>query len=203
MEQIILDYEKLIYSIMKYFKDYPHKDDLYQVGCIGLIKAYNNYNSTYDCKFSTYAYQYILGEMRKIVREDKGIKISRNISRLYQEIEFTSNYLEQRYMRKPTTKEIADVLSIDEYLVIEAINSTNTLLDIDEVYDNNFHSSNDEVFMLKEELKKLSSQELDLISKRYMEDLTQKEVATLLGMSQVQVSRKEHKVLEKLKKQLI
>lgn len=203
MEQIILDYEKLIYSIMKYFKDYPNKDDLYQVGCIGLINAYNNYNSTYNCKFSTYAYQYILGEMRKIVREDKGIKISRNISRLYQEIEFTSNYLEQRYMRKPTTKEIADVLSIDEYLVIEAINSTNTLLDIDEVYDNNFHSSNDEVFMLKEELKKLSSQELDLISKRYMEDLTQKEVATLLGMSQVQVSRKEHKVLEKLKKQLI
>ena len=188
---------------MKYFKDYPHKDDLYQVGCIGLIKAYNNYNSTYDCKFSTYAYQYILGEMRKIVREDKGIKISRNISKLYQEIEFTSNYLEQRYMRKPTTKEIAEVLSIDEYLVIEAINSTNALLDIDEVYDNNFHSSNDEVFMLKEELKKLSSQELDLISKRYMEDLTQKEVATLLGMSQVQVSRKEHKVLEKLKKQLI
>ena len=106
-------------------------------------------------------------------------------------------------MRKPTTKEIAEVLSIDEYLVIEAINSTNALLDIDEVYDNNFHSSNDEVFMLKEELKKLSSQELDLISKRYMEDLTQKEVATLLGMSQVQVSRKEHKVLEKLKKQLI
>lgn len=203
MEQLILDYEKLIYSIMKYFKDYPHKDDLYQVGCIGLIKAYNNYNSTYDCKFSTYAYQYILGEMRKIVREDKGIKISRNISKLYQEIEFTSNYLEQRYMRKPTTKEIAEVLSIDEYLVIEAINSTNALLDIDEVYDNNFHSSNDEVFMLKEELKKLSSQELDLISKRYMEDLTQKEVATLLGMSQVQVSRKEHKVLEKLKKQLI
>lgn len=202
LEQLILEHEKLIYAVMRYFKNYPNKDDLFQVGCIGLINAYNNYDSNSNTKFSTYAYSYILGEMKKLVREDKGIKISRNISKLYAQIEKTNSYLTQKLMRTPTLQEIASFLEIDEYLVVEALNSTNILLDIDEMQINNTdHNNND--LLLKEELNKLSSEELDLITKRYMEDMTQTEVACSLGMSQVQVSRKEHKVLEKLKKQLI
>ena len=187
---------------MKYFKNYPNKEDLFQVGCIGLINAYNNYNSSTNTKFSTYAYSYILGEMKKLVREDKGIKISRNISKLYSQIEKTNMYLTQKLMRTPTLQEIASFLEIDETLIIEALNSTNVLLDIDEMQINNQEDYNNNL-LLKEELNKLSVDELDLITKRYMEDMTQNEVANLLGMSQVQVSRKEHKVLEKLKKQLI
>lgn len=202
LEQLILEHEKLIYAVMRYFKNYPNKDDLFQVGCIGLINAYNNYDSNSNTKFSTYAYSYILGEMKKLVREDKGIKISRNISKLYAQIEKTNSYLTQKLMRTPTLQEIASFLEIDEYLLVEALNSTNILLDIDEMQINNTDTNNNDL-LLKEELNKLSSEELDLITKRYMEDMTQTEVACSLGMSQVQVSRKEHKVLEKLKKQLI
>ncbi len=201
LEQLILEYEKLIYSVMKIFRNYPNKEDLFQVGCIGLINAYNNYNSNINAKFSTYAYSYILGEMKKLVREDKGIKISRNISKLYTQIEKANMYLTQKLMRTPTIKEIAYLLQIDEYLLVEALNSTNSLLDIDDIQIDNTNDYSNNI-MLKEELSKLSMEELDLINKRYMQDMTQNEVADILGISQVQVSRKEHKVLEKLKKQL-
>ena len=202
LEQLILDYEKLIYAVMRYFKNYPNKDDLFQVGCIGLINAYNNYNSNINTKFSTYAYSYILGEMKKLVREDKCIKISRNISKLYSQIDKTSSYLSQKLMRTPTLQEIANFLNIDEYLIAEALNSTNSLLDVDDLQINNYKDTSNDL-LLREELNKLSSEELELISKRYMYEMTQSEVANELGISQVQVSRKEHKVLEKLKKQLI
>ena len=202
LEQLILKYEKLIYSVMKYFNNYSNKEDLFQVGCIGLINAYNNYNSNINVKFSTYAYSYILGEMKKLVREDKGIKISRNISKLYSQIENANMYLTQKLMRTPTLSEISLLLNIDEYLIVEALNSTNSLLDIDDLQINNSDDYSNS-FLLIEELNKLSMEELDLINKRYMQDMTQNEVAKSLGMSQVQVSRKEHKVLEKLKKQLV
>ena len=187
---------------MKYFKNYPNKEDLFQVGCIGLINAYNNYNSNTNVKFSTYAYSYILGEMKKLVREDKGIKVSRNISKLYLQIDKTYSYLSQKLMRAPTLQEIAHFLEIDEVLLSEALNSTNAILDIDEVQINDLNDNYDSIY-LKEELNKLSNDELDIITKRYMGDMTQSEVAKSLGITQVQVSRKEHKVLEKLKKQLI
>ena len=201
MEELILEYEKLIYAVMRYFKNYQSKEDLFQVGCIGLINAYNNYNSNTNVKFSTYAYSYILGEMKKLVREDKGIKISRNITKLYSQIEKANMYLTQKLMRTPTLTEIANFLEIEEYLLIEALNSTNVILDIDDIQVNN--DTNEYDLYLKEELNKLSSEELDLINKRYTLDMTQSEIANTLGLSQVQVSRKEHKVLEKLKKQLI
>ena len=202
MEQLIIEYEKLIYAVMKYFKNYSNKEDLFQVGCIGLIKAYNNFNSNIDVKFSTYAYSYILGEMKKLVREDRGIKISRNISKLYSQIDKTIGYLSQKLMRTPTLQEIGDFLEIDEYLIVEALNSANILVDIDNIQINNSVDEYSNI-LLKEQLNKLSSEELDIITKRYMNDMTQVEVANSLGLTQVQVSRKEHKVLEKLKKQLI
>ncbi len=202
LEELILEYEKLIYAVMRYFKNYPNKEDLFQVGCIGLINAYHNYDDKAMTKFSTYAYTYILGEMKKLVREDKGVKVSRGISRLYAEVERVNTYLTQHLMRKPTIKELAEFLEIDEWQVAEALNSTSTLLDIDEMQVDSGLDEYD-ALDLKEELNKLSYEELDLISKRYMEDMTQTEVASILGMSQVQVSRKEHKVLEKLKHQLI
>ena len=167
LEQLILKYEKLIYSVMKYFNNYSNKEDLFQVGCIGLINAYNNYNSNINVKFSTYAYSYILGEMKKLVREDKGIKISRNISKLYSQIENANMYLTQKLMRTPTLSEISLLLNIDEYLIVEALNSTNSLLDIDDLQINNSDDYSNS-FLLTEELNKLSMEELDLINKRYM-----------------------------------
>lgn len=202
LETLILENEKLIYSIMKYFYRYPNKEDLFQAGCIGLIEARFRYKNDMNTKFTTYAYGYILGEMRKLVREDKGIKISRNISSLYLKIEKASILLSQKYMREPTIYEIAAFLEIEEELVIEAINSSNVLLDVDEV-PISMNTDIDNVIYLREELNKLSNEEMDIIDNRYMKDRTQSETAVLMGISQVQVSRKESRALQKLKKRLV
>lgn len=202
LETLIVENQKLIYSIMKYFYNYPNKEDLYQAGCIGLIEAYYRYNNEFNTKFTTYAYPYILGEMRKLVREDKGIKISRKISSLYLKIEKVIILLSQRLMREPSISEIASFLEIEEELVVEAINSTNILLDVDEIPISH-HNDYVESMLLHDELEKLNCEEMSIIKNRYINDLTQTETANIMGMSQVQVSRKEQKVLQKLKKRLV
>jgi len=202
LEALILKHEKLIYAIMKNFVRYPNKEDLFQAGCIGLIEAHYRYKDDRNTKFSTYAYGYILGEMRKLVREDKGIKIGRKISSLYLKIEKASILLSQKLMREPNITEIAQTLGIEEQLVAEAMNSTNILLDIDEIPIKQ-EEDIDDVLYLKEELNHLSSEEMNIISNRYLDEMTQVETAKIMGMSQVQVSRKEQKVLQKLKRRMV
>lgn len=217
MEEItnlILNNEKLIYSICNYFKNYNSKEDLYQAGCVGLISAYKKYNPDMNCKFTTYAYPYILGEMRKLVREDKGMKISREITKLNLKIEKAYILLTQKLMKEPSIEEISNYLEIPEYYVSEAILSLNKIKSIDEPVNSDGKeftlqevigkSSNiDDLILLRESLKNLNSEELELINNRYIKDYTQSETSKLVGMSQVQVSRKEHKVLEKLKQKMV
>ncbi len=217
MEEItnlILNNEKLIYSICNYFKNYNSREDLYQAGCVGLISAYKKYNPNMNCKFTTYAYPYILGEMRKLVREDKGMKISREITKLNLKIEKAYILLTQKLMKEPSIEEIANYLEIPEYYVSEAILSLNKIKSIDEPVNSDGkeftlqeiigNSNNiDDLILLKESLKNLNSEELELINNRYIKDYTQSETSKIIGMSQVQVSRKEHKVLEKLKQKMV
>ena len=206
---IVKDNERLIYSIAKYFKNYQSKEDLYQAGCLGLITAYYKYNPSINCKFTTYAYPFILGEMRKLVREDKGIKISREISKLNLKIEKAYILLSQKLMKEPSVQEIANYLEIPEYYVSEAILSLNKIKSIDEPVNSEGRditlqdvigkSENiDDLIMLKDSLNTLSSEEKTLIENRYMKDYTQSETAKVVGYNQVQVSRKEAKVLKKL-----
>jgi len=211
---LIMENERLIYSICNYFKNYQSKEDLYQAGCLGLITAYKKYNPNMNCKFTTYAYPYILGEMRKLVREDKGLKISREITKLNLKIEKAYILLSQKLMKEPTTKEIANYLEIPEYYVSEAILSLNKIKSIDEPVNSEGkeftlqevigESQNiDDLILLRDSLKNLNSEELELINNRYIKDYTQNETSKIIGMSQVQVSRKEHKVLEKLKQKMV
>ena len=83
---LILNNEKLIYSITNYFKNYNSKEDLYQAGCLGLINAYKRYNPNMNCKFTTYAYPYILGEMKSLIYSENSLKVSRDISSLRRKI---------------------------------------------------------------------------------------------------------------------
>lgn len=211
---LILNNEKLIYSITNYFKNYNSREDLYQAGCLGLISAYKKYNPNMNCKFTTYAYPYILGEMRKLVREDKGIKISREITKLNLKIEKAYVLLTQKLMKEPTPYEIASYLEIPEYYVSEAILSLNKIKSIDEpvngegkeftLQDVIGESNNiDDLILLRDSLNKLTKDEKELINNRYVNDYTQSETSKIIGMSQVQVSRKEHKVLEKLKQKMV
>ena len=214
MEELILENKNLIYSITRYFEKYSNKEDLFQAGCIGMIMAYKNYNPDLNVKFTTYAYPYILGEMKKLVREDKSIKISRNIQMLTLKIEKANILLTQKLMRKPTTLELADFLEIPIYMIEEAINSTKPIYSIDEPLNDEGKDITlqdtigktddiDDLLLLREELSKLNPFEQQLINKRYINDLTQQQTAFELGISQVQVSRGEQKILTKLKSKLV
>lgn len=209
IEEAIYSNQRLVYSIAQYFKNYRNKEDLYQAGYLGIVNAYNHYNPDYNCKFSTYAYTYILGEMKKLVREDKSIKITKSISKINLLIEKAYVLLTQKYMHNPSIKEIADYLNIDEYYVSEAIMSMNVVRSIDEPINDDVnctlqdiigYSENiDDLIMLKDSLLKLNDKEKELIRNRYMNNLTQTETSNIMNISQVQVSRKEKKILQKLK----
>lgn len=207
-------YSNLIHSLTHYFEGYKYKEDLYQVGVIGLIEAYKNFNPDIGVKFSTYAYSYILGKMKKLVREDKGIKISRNITKLNFVIEKAKNILSQKLYREPSVKELSEFLSIEEEDIVDCLKTINIMQSLDEpinndgkditLYDMVSDNSMDLNMLIafKEELNKLTPFERELINKRYIDDLSQSEVAGLLGLTQVKVSREEQKIKKKIKEKL-
>ena len=214
-DEFILKYSKLIYSLTHYFEGYPQKEDLYQAGCVGLLLAYQNFDESYGVKFSTYAYSFILGEMKKLVREDKGIKISRKLIKLNTEIEFTKERLMQKLMREPTLEEISYVLGIEKKELEEASIAIKSLISL----DSPIHMEEKDVFLsdvipsnmmdfntliaLKEELKNLNPMERKLVIERFISSKSQSEVAHDLGINQVQVSRFEKKIKEKMKIRLV
>ena len=214
--QILANKNLIYYLISRYFTKYPNKDDLFQAGCIGIINAYNNYKPEYNVKFTTYAYSFILGEMKKLVREDKSVKVGRNIQKLNLQIEKASLLLTQKMMREPTIDELAQFLEVPVYLILEAIESNKPIYSIDEPLNDDGKEmtlqdtigqiddmTKDDLLLLREELSKLNSFERDLINKRYLEDLTQQQTANALGITQVQVSRGEKKILTKLRSKLV
>lgn len=211
LEDIILNNQRLIHKATHYFKNYPNKEDLFQVGVIGMIKAFDSYKEEYDTKFTTYAFLFILGEMKKYIRNDKSIKISRDITSLNLKIEKVKILLTQKYSREPSIKELSDYLEVEEKYIIDALKSNNCVdsLDISIKIDSkelNLYDfipdkidDIDLLIELKTSLEKLTDFERELIINRYMKDLSQSETANILGISQVQVSRNEKKVLNKLK----
>lgn len=209
MEEL-LNYEGLVYGIIQRYTKYFEKDDLYQVGMIGLINAYHNFDSTQGTKFSTYAYYYVLGEVRKYVREAGLVKVSSDLVKLNQSIEKTSEQMSQRLGREPTTTELSLFLEIDEEKIEEArvaaLDVKSLDYSVDEALPEFYNSvasydkeTSPEILDLRRELSRLSDEEKNLIVARYYEDMTQSEASRELGISQVQVSRKEGKILEKLR----
>lgn len=200
----LLEYDGLIYKIIsKYPKRYD-RDDLYQVGMLGLIDAYKHYNSNYDTKFSTFAYYYIVGEVNKYIRENSSLKISRNIIELKKKILECRDIMTQKLGRAPSNLEISLYLDVDISLIDSALVATDEVASIDDNINliKSYDDTSPEVLDLKGELNKLSLEEKRLIYARYFEDLTQTETSNILGMSQVQVSRNENKILKKLRDNL-
>ncbi len=209
MEEL-LNYEGLVYGIIQRYTKYFEKDDLYQVGMIGLINAYHNFDNSLNTKFSTYAYYYVLGEVRKYVREAGLVKVSSDLVKLNQCIEKTSEQMSQRLGREPTTTELSLFLEIDEEKIEEArvaaLDVKSLDYSVDEALPEFYNSvasydkeTSPEILDLRRELSRLSDEEKNLIVARYYEDMTQSETSRELGISQVQVSRKEGKILEKLR----
>lgn len=215
IEEIVVENQNLIYSVVNEFGNEINKEDLFQVGVMGMIKAYKNFDESLNIKFTTYAYTYILGEIKKYIREDRGFKVSRQTSSLGYKIEKARELLAQKYNKVPTYNEIAIYLEIPEYVIAEAINSKQEIKSIDSAVaidskELTLHETIpskrediDSLILLKEELLKLEDSEKELLHKRYFEDMTQTEVANAFGMTQVQVSRSEKKVLTKLKSRMM
>lgn len=212
-EEDILKYSNLIYKMTHYFNYYDNKDDLYQAGIIGLLEASKKYDKSFNTKFSTFAFKYIYGEMSKLVREDKNIKVSRTNIKLKQDIEKVKEIMRQKLYREPTDYEISEFLNIDIKEIEEALKITNTI-SLDEVISNEekeityYDLIGDNIdldtrMILKESLESLDNIERKIILDRYFNNYSQSEIASELGLSQVKVSREEQKIKKKLRNKLI
>lgn len=215
LEQAIYENNNLIYGICAKYRNYADKEDLYQQGIIGLIKAFNNYDSSKNTKFSTYAFPYILGEMSNFVRENKNIILSRDIIRLGKKIKEYIEKHKQVRGYEPKIKDIAKMLNIDEKKVIFALEASSNTKSIDErlnedekeltlldVVSKKENITTEQLIDLKEAFKYLSSDERNLLINRYFNDLTQTTVAKLMNVNQVYVSRLEKKALRKMRDKL-
>ena len=180
---------------------------------MGLVQAYKNYKSNFNVKFSSYAYYYILGEVTKYIRENKSIRVSKDILKLKSLIDKTKSLMMQRLGREPTISEISLYLEVDEEKINEVLSSVSDVRSLDYAYDEEgceMYASlgveevgmNLDLINLRDEINSLSDDEKELIISRYFDDMTQSEVSSKLGISQVQVSRKESKGLEKLKNKI-
>jgi len=209
---LIYDNESLIYSVVNKYSRYFDKEDLYQVAVIGLINAYKNYKRDKETKFSSYAYFYITGEVKKYLRESNTLKISKDLIKLNELIEKTNIYLCQKLNREPSIEELSRFLEVDEKTINDAINSSVFVESLDELdfneiclYDKissiekNYDS---EILDLKIALENLNDEEYNLINERYLNERSQMETSKILDMTQSMVSRKEREILIRLKTKL-
>lgn len=199
MDELIRENDLLIRSIAKKFYN-VEAEDLYQAGCLGLIKAYNNYNNP-DVKFSSYAYKYIFGEMYELSIRCQNIKLNKYYLKLYKLINKTKNYLTQKFNREVTLSEISAYLDIDLSEAEYVSRLTEDMLSLDDEYANiqvGVETIRDDLILLEDSISNLDSLSSAVINYRYKSDLTQSEVAELLGISQVKVSRIEKRAHEKI-----
>lgn len=204
IEDIIRGNTNLIYKIASKFYG-VELDDLFQAGVLGLLKAYRNYKDNGITKFSTYAYDYIYGEMYTLVN-NRTMKVHKDILKLYRIIEKTRYSLAQKYNRIPSNEEIAVFLEIPLININEAIMAGKEIMSLDsdkevpyyETIKNEEKVKIDDQILISESLEMLSKDEQAIIKARYYEDMTQSEVAKKLAMTQVMVSRYEKKGLSKM-----
>lgn len=210
MQEEALKYVGLVRSITSKYGFRSDYDDLFQAGMLGLQTALQKYDSSKETDFTDYAYLWIKGEVLKAVNNDYQVHIPNDIYKLSKDIKETREYLSQNLGREPTTSEIAYFLEIDEEKVVSVMNAITVPYSLDNNYlDDDYNLYNKialiekgydvGVLDLKEAIMGLEESERVLITSRYYQDMTQKETAESLGLSQVQVSRKESRILEKLK----
>ena len=209
---------KLVLSILKKYQNKcDNLDDLFQIGVIGLIKAIDNFNLSFGVKFSTYAVLMIDGEVKRYIRDNSQIRISRSIKELsYKIINYREKYLLDNCVY-PSDEEICKEFNISEYELYNILNSLNEVVSIFEpIYNDNGDTiylidqledkskeDLDQLLCLREALSKLKDREKDVLNKRYIYGLSQAEIASILNISQAQVSRIENSALNSVKKLIL
>ena len=208
---------RLVLSIIQRFSARgENPDDLFQIGCIGLIKAIDNFDTSHNVRFSTYAVPMIIGEIRRYLRDNNSIRVSRSMRDIaYKTLKAKEAYINE-HSKEPTVEELAKLIDIpkeDIVFALEAIqdpvslyepaynDGTDTIFVMDQVKDTkNTDESWLEEIALKEAMKRLSDREKHIINLRFFSGRTQMEVADEIGISQAQVSRLEKGALDRMKK---
>ena len=215
MNEQLLECEDMIYHLIKPFSHHYDKEDLYQAGILGLQMAYHKYDESMNAKFSTHAYWWIRGEILKYVNMDKTIPVSKEVLKMSKLIEHTRDRLRQTLLREPTTLEISLILEKEEEDILDVIEQASRAqpISLDETLDSSadLYQSigakekrmEDEIIDLQMGIEHLDKSEQELIYSRYYHDLSQKETSEKLGISQATLSRKEGKILQKLKTKII
>lgn len=219
MTKLIKDNQGLIWSIVKRFTGRNYEtDDLYQIGCMGFIKAIKRFNTEFDVQISTYAVPYILGEIKKYIRDDGMIKISRSVKELGIRIKQLQNEYIKKNQEEMNIGQISEELNIDKEEIIFALEAQRP---VESIYQEESNNDNDKRELiskipilenqeskiinnisLNKIIRELNVRERQIIILRFYREKTQTEVGKMLGISQVQVSRIEKSVLEKMKQKL-
>ena len=214
-EKLVTDNLGLIWNIIKRFKGRgTEQEDLFQIGCIGLIKAIDNFNLDLDVRFSTYAVPMCIGEIRRYLRDDNPVRVSRSMRDTAYKAMQVKEQLINANGKEPTIEEIAEKLEMkksDVVLALEAIvdpvslyepvynDGGDTIYIMDQVGDNSTDKDWVDEISIKDELKNLDPRERTIMYLRFMQGKTQMEVAKEVGISQAQVSRLEKNALKRIK----
>lgn len=216
-DQLVEHNLRLVWSVVQRFLNRGYEaDDLFQIGCIGLLKAIDKFDLSYDVRFSTYAVPMIIGEIRRFIRDDGTIKVSRQLKEMNHKIRQAKESLTKILHRNPTIQEIATELNISKEDIVLAEEAGKTPTSIHETV---FENDGDPIYLLdqlteksestwfdklalRQILESLQERERLIVYLRYFKDQTQTEIADRLGISQVQVSRLEKKILKQLKDQM-
>jgi RNA polymerase sporulation-specific sigma factor len=209
----------LVSAVSKKFLNRGYEyEDIFQIGSMGLVKAVNNFDPNFNVKFSTYAVPMIMGEIKRFIRDDGIIKVSRSVKNVARKLHYDKEALTKKLDRDPTIEELAAYSGVSTEEIVFALESANSLqylydtihqddgspvLLIDKLSEN-YEEDNELVdrLALKEALVNLDNKSRQIIMLRYFKDKTQVQVAKMLGISQVQVSRIEKKVLKIMKERL-
>ncbi len=221
MAVIIKENSPLIWSIVRKFSHRGYEgEDLFQIGAMGLMKCVERFDTSFGVKFSTYAVPMIMGEIKRFLRDDGMIKVSRSLK----ETAVKAKTIQQAEFEKtgiiPDVQKVAEIIDADVQEVIMALESCK---DVESIYktvnvkdsekemylidrintEKNKYCADDEILILREAVKKLEEKERKIIFLRYFQDKTQMETAKELGISQVQVSRAEKKILGKIREDIV
>lgn len=219
-DQLVSDNVGLVWSVVRRFGNRGHDmEDLFQIGCIGLIKCIDKFDLSYDVKFSTYAVPMITGEIKRFLRDDGMIKVSRSLKENAYKAKAAREQFCHQHGREPTIIELADILDIDKEDLIVALESN---IEVDSLSKTIYQSDGNSISLmdkLEEQrddnkalidkitigdlMKHLDEKEREIIRLRYFEEKTQTEIAKLMGVSQVQVSRLEKKILLNMRNRLV
>lgn len=211
---------KLVLSILKKYNHYiDNMDDLFQVGCIGLIKAIDNFDLSHQVKFSTYAVPMILGEIKRYLRDNTSLRISRSVKDLNLQILKKKEELTLKLNREPTDLELANSLGIKEYELSNAINASK---DIISMFEPIYNDGSDTIYLcdqledkknnlydvetkisVSDALKRIREKERYILIQRYLVGKTQMELSSELGISQAQISRLEKNGIDSIKKLIL